>query len=264
MPAGGGTDDSEVFVPGAGNFQYTGVDVSALQGGSTKYTLATIALDVSSSVEPFEATIEELLKEVVGACQKDPNCDTLLLRVILFSTGVTEIHGFKLLSAVNPADYTGTVKTGGCTALYDALLDASAATATAAEQLQAQCYMVNSVTFLVTDGHPYGGTHGASAVKTAKADLRAKELLAGDKGILLGLADIKDLTAFEAFLKGVAANTGCEETMVVENFSVGGPKVNKGKIANLAGFVSKSMSTTSQALQGIGAGSTSTAVLSLT
>lgn len=229
----------------ASAFQFSGAAIDQLTGGSSKYTLATIVVDTSGSVGPFATAIEGLLSEIVQACQKDPAADTLMLRVVLFNSGVSELHGFKLLGAINPNDYKGTINCGGMTALYDAMLNSVEAAEKYAQQLIGQSYMSNAVTFVITDGENNNSSNGASDVLKANQRVLKGETLESINTILLGLTND---AAFGPYLKTVETDCGCNQSMVVGALSVGGPNVNKGKIAKLAGFVSHSVSSTAQAL----------------
>ena len=229
----------------ASAFQFSGAAIDQLTGGSSKYTLVTIVVDISGSVSPYAAAIEGLLSEIVQACQKDPAADTLMLRVLLFNQDLTELHGFKLLGSINPTDYKGKISCGGSTALYDAMLNAVESAEAYAKQLLTQAYMSNAVTFVTTDGENNASSSGASDVLKANNRVVKQESLESSNTILLGLTNDP---AFGPYLKTVETDCGCNQSMVVGALSVGGPNVNKGKIAKLAGFVSHSVSSTAQAL----------------
>ena len=97
--------------------------------GAAEYTLVTIVIDASSSVEAFAVQLEQVLKTVFKACEKSPRKDNLLFRVVQFSNRVTELHGFKLLSTINEKDYDNILQVGGSTSLFEACDEAIQATA---------------------------------------------------------------------------------------------------------------------------------------
>lgn len=240
-------DDSEAgsILP-ASAFTFSGAAMDQLTNGSSKYTLATIVVDVSSSVFSFKDTIEALLAEIVEACKKDPAADTLMVRVVTFNHNVSELHGFKLLGTVNVGDYKGKIWPAGSTHLFDAMASSLEAAERYGEQLLKQAYMSNAVTFVITDGMDSGtGLTGPNEVKALTLRIRKNELLESSMTILLGLTDDPKLTTY---LAEAEKNCGFDKSMVIGTFSVGGPSVNKGKLAKLAGFVAHSVSTTAAAL----------------
>lgn len=234
-------------------FQFSAVDPNQLTGASSKFTLATVVIDVSGSVSQFEKTIEALVAEIVKACQKDPAADSLMLRIVKFNTSVDEVHGFKLLGSVNPNDYKGKFNCGGGTALYDSMANAVESAVAYGKTLAASCYIANAVTFVITDGEENSSTvainpktrRGDPAlVAKANAEAIKGEALESSQIILLGLTDDP---AFGTYLSEVEKQCKCDKSMVIGSFSVGGPSVNAGKIAKLVGFVSHSVSSTAQA-----------------
>lgn len=229
----------------ASAFQFSAADPSQLTGASSKFTLATVVIDVSGSVSSYEKTIEALVAEIVKACQKDPAADSLMIRVVKFNTSVDEVHGFKLLGSVNPNDYKGQFSCGGSTALYDAIANAVESAVAYGKTLAASAYIANAVTFVITDGeNNASATANAGTVATANKEAVRGESLESSQIILLGLTDDP---SFGTYLKTVEQDCKCDKSMVIGSFSVGGPSVNAGKIAKLVGFVSHSVSSTAQA-----------------
>lgn len=53
--------------------------------GAAEYTLATIVMDASSSVEGYAVQLEQALKTIFKACDKSPRRDNLMLRVTQFA-----------------------------------------------------------------------------------------------------------------------------------------------------------------------------------
>lgn len=230
----------------ASAFQFSAADPSQLTGASSKFTLATIAVDVSGSVSAYAATIEQLVAEIVRACQKDPAADSLMIRIVRFNHDVEEVHGFKLLGSVNPSDYKDKFYCGGSTALYDAMANSVESAVAYGKTLAASAYIANAVTFVITDGEE-NASHTArdpAVVAAANKEAVRGEALESSQIILLGLTNDP---AFGTYLESVRVNCGCDKSMVIGSFSVGGPAVNAGKIAKLVGFVSHSVSSTAQA-----------------
>lgn len=88
-------------------------------------TLATIAIETTSSMRRCEAGLGEALAAAVQTVQARPDADQLLLRVVLFSTdfgGVREVHGFTPVSQLNAEDYRA-LNTVGMAPLLDAMYE---------------------------------------------------------------------------------------------------------------------------------------------
>ena len=107
---------------GKSGFSFKGARIARL--GATEYTLVSIGVDETGSVNGFQDELRKMLEMALEACKKSPRSDNLLVRVIYFSTnypnGVCEVHGFKPLAEINPADYPD-IHPGGWTPLCDAV-----------------------------------------------------------------------------------------------------------------------------------------------
>jgi hypothetical protein len=106
-------------------FQFSAVRPERL--GATEYTLATVVTDITGSVEPFKADLVNMKRAVLEACAKSPRAEFLMLRSLEFNETASEEHGFAELRMLNAANYQEP-SPRGMTALYDATLNAIAAT----------------------------------------------------------------------------------------------------------------------------------------
>lgn len=244
------TKDLEQLNAGSG-YKFSATKIDAL--GASEYTLATIAVDASSSVESFATQLEQSLKTVFKACEKSPRSENLMLRVTQFTSRLTELHGFKLLGAVNENDYTNILQLGGSTALFDAVDEAIQATATYGKQLTSQDFLCNSIIVVITDGeNNCGSISDAAEIKKSLEKARRSENLESILLILVGVTN--DDVSLNTYLQTVKDDGGFSQYV-----SIG--KATPGKIAKLAEFVSQSISSTSTAL-GSGAASTPLATTS--
>lgn len=137
------------FTAENGHFAFSAVRPEAL--AASAYTLVTLMVDTTSSVAPFRRQLWQTVKRVVESCQQSPRRDHLLLRVVTFNTERRELHGFRVLTTVDPNAYPP-LRPSGATALYDAAFDAVQATARYGELLCDQGFIVNAVVFIITDG----------------------------------------------------------------------------------------------------------------
>ena len=208
--------------------------------GAAEYTLASIVMDASSSVEGFAVQLEQALKTIFKACDKSPRKDNLMLRLTQFASRLTELHGFKLLSTIQEKDYDNVLQLGGSTALFDAMDEAIQATGTYGKQLTSQDFLVNAIVVVVTDGeNNCSNIADPTQVKKTLQAVRRAENLESILLILVGVTN--DDVNLNTYLQTVKDEAGFDQYV-----SIG--KATPGRIAKLAEFVSQSISSTSSAL----------------
>jgi uncharacterized protein YegL len=238
------TDDMDVHnIPGPGTFQFSGIRPENL--GATEYTLVTVVVDRTGSIQGFEGDLLKMVKNIVDACSKSPRADNLMLRLVTFNEDVTEEHGFKPLNTIQASDYKGFVPEG-MTALYDATFSSIAATIQYAQTLVDQDFDVNGAVYIITDGMD-------NRSKTSPKMI-AKEVS----------KVIKDETGIESLITVLIGVNAGDCKGYLEHFKLEGGltqfvdvgSATPQKLAKLAAFVSKSISSQSQAL-GTGAPSQS-------
>lgn len=224
-------------VPGT-HFGYTGTRLADLTG-ATEYTLCTIVLDESGSTEFFKRDMEKCIQEIVKACRYSPRADNLMLRLVAFGTNYREIHGFKLLQSCNPDDYDGCYHSAGSTALYDSACDAIEATKDYAKQLSDNEYLCNACVFVLTDGDDNASKFNANNVKDSLAKCVSSETLESLVSVLVGV-NIQS-SVIQKFLEDFHKIAGFTQFVELKDAS-------EKTLAKLAAFVSKSISSQSQAL----------------
>jgi uncharacterized protein YegL len=221
----------------AGHFGFSAAKIDDL--GASEYTLVSIVADRSGSTSGFQKDMEAVVKEVVGACNKSPRADNLLLRYITFDSRRTEVHGFDLLSSITPAQYDGTLSPGGSTSLYDAATDSIEASNAYGKQLTDQDFQVNGIVFVITDGDDNTSTLGVNQVKQALEQAVKGENLESMVSVLVGV-NIND-SHMKQRLDDFHKQAGFTQFVCLAD-------ANKNTLAKLAQFVSKSISSQSQAL----------------
>jgi len=237
-------DDADLQKHNVGHFGFSAAKIEDL--GATEYTLVQIVLDVSGSTYGFRNEMRECLKEVVRACQHSPRADNLMVRLINFGNDVNEYHGFKLLENCNLDDYNQAVEGTGATALYDATINGIEAVAEYGKQLIDQDYAVNGIVFVLTDGMencsklvPTNDQQDPKFVKEAFAKTVKAEYLESLVSVLIGV-NITDPSA-SLDLSRFHKEAGFTQYVEMNN-------ATKSTLAKLAQFVSKSISSQSQAL----------------
>lgn len=225
-----------------GHFGFSAVRVEDL--GSSEYTLVTIVADRSGSTGGFTSEMEAALKEIAAACLKSPRADNLMIRLVTFESDHQEVHGFKLLSQINPSDYDGVLSPAGMTALFDASVNAIEATNNYGRTLLENDLSVNGIVFVITDGGDNTSTLRAVDVRKELERAVSGENLESLVSILIAV------NANEPSLKSLLEkfNTDAGFTQYVEL-----QNATKETLAKLAQFVSKSISSQSQALNSGGA-----------
>jgi len=251
MPRLMATNDAQVInTPGPGNFQFSAVRIEDL--GATEYTLVTIACDVSGSVNGFDDELLRMIKTIVGASQKNPRAENLLLRLITFNHNIVEVHGFKNLSDIDVDAYEP-LSPDGFTALYDAGYDAISASLEYSKRLVEQDFDCNGSVFIITDGMDNRGSMTPRAIADLCAKAIADEDIESLDTILIGLHDPSSTWSDE--VKQHLADFK-EDAKLTEFIDAG--DATPQKLAKLANWVSESISSQSQAL-GTGAPSQSLA-----
>jgi uncharacterized protein YegL len=243
-------DDQVINIPGPGSFQFSAIRIEDL--GASEYTLVTIVVDISGSVIRFADELLNCIKSIVGACQKSPRAENLLIRLLTFNDDVYEIHGFKNLTDIDVSAYKP-LEPDNMTALFDATYDGVGASLEFAKQLVDQDFDCNACVYIITDGMDNRSSMTPNTIKEKIENAIRKEEIESIVTILVGLHDPQDSWAqdvkqsLERFKKDAA---------LTQFVDVG--EATPQRLAKLAGFVSESISSQSQAL-GTGAPSQSLA-----
>lgn len=228
-------------------FVYSAADINKLEEvGAPEYTLCTVAVDVSLSVQPFMADIEKALSATIESWRRHPRKDYLMVRVIQFGSNVNEVHGWKLLVDCQPGDYEGVLKTDGMTALYRAVCDGVCVMSDYAQKLVDRDFSCNAITVVLTDGadNRSGGVR-ASDVKTFIDAARTSEATESHLGILVGV-NVQE-PEVQRFLRAFEAEAGFDQYVELAD-------AEPATLEKLGNFMTSSVAAQSQAL-GTGAAS---------
>lgn len=219
----------------AAGFAFSAVRPERL--GATEYTLVTVVTDKTGSVSPFAAQLLDMKRAVIDACRKSPRAAYLLVRQLEFNSTVDEVHGFIELKDVDQAAYIEPV-TGGMTALYDATMAAVSATSAYAKTLSDVDFGVNAIIFVITDGDDnMSRQYGPRDIARELAESVSTEALESVRVVLIGVNAQKYRVELDDFAK----QAGIDQFVDVGD-------VTAGKLAKLAQFVSRSISSQSQSL----------------
>lgn len=221
----------------AGNFTFTAVRMERL--GATEYTCVTIAVDVTGSTQGFEDSLLLALKTAVKSCKKSPRSENLLVRVTIFSStvGITELHGFKPLSDIDPDNDYKPFQPNGGTPLFDAAYSAIGATVDYGQKLKDNDFLCNGIVFVITDGDDTSSAMTPAMIKKQLAKVKQGEQLESLYTILIGI----NVQNCKGLLERFKDEAGLHQFVDVGD-------ATPGKLARLANFVSQSVSSQSQAL----------------
>lgn len=231
-------DDTMEDLKTTSGYKFSGVKIDSL--GATEYTLVTLINDASGSVYSYAKEMESCMKTVLGSCKKSPRAENLMLRTVTFNHNLNEVHGFKLLNTIKDSDYDNVLSPNGDTALFDAVQSSVETTKLYAERLNDQEFSVNAIIFVITDGADNASRSSASAVKESVTDSMKAECLESLTVVLVGVgaADV----GVSDYLKGFQKDANINQFVDIG-------EATPGKLAKLASFISRSISSTSQSLQ---------------
>ena len=229
---------NSVSVSCTGNYSFSGVRPDPKLLTELEYTLATLIVDTSGSVGGFRNELLNAVRVAVESCRNSPKPENLLVRLVEFNTsvGIREIHGFLPLKDIDTAQYSPFQPSGG-TQLLDAVYHSVDASHKYAKLLDDQDYIVNAVVFIVTDGEDNSSKFGPVQVKQMIGQAIQDEYLESIQTILIGI----NAGYSSAYLQRIQTDLGLTQYIDVAN-------ADAKSLAKLAAFISKSISSTSQAL----------------
>lgn len=237
------TDPNDVqqgTIGGASGFKFTGKRIEHLAGLSTAWTLVTLVLDETGSVLHFEDLLRHCLVTSVEGCKLAPQSDNIMVRVLFIGTqydhGVEEIHGFKPLAEIDPADYPAIVPRGWTT-LNDGCYSAIGAMNEYGADLLKQDYNCNGLMITITDGVENSSTATQAMVKHELESTVTDEKLESMVSILVGI----NAKQHKAELEDYQRETGINHYIDAGDFT---PE----SAAKLSNFIIQSISSQSQHL----------------
>lgn len=239
----GSSDESNMQTGqiGGQGFTFSGTRIEHLT--ATEYTLATICIDETGSVQGFHNELRDMLVRCVETMRdpkKSPRADNIMVRVLLFGSqypnGCEEIHGFKPVMDIDPSSYPQ-IRPHGSTPLNDTIYSAVGATNVYGKQLRDQEYGVNGIIIVVTDGGENASSTTMPMVKNELQDAVRSEQLESMLSILIGI----NAGSAASILARYQTETGMTHYLDAGD-------ATPEKIAKIAALISHSISSQSQAL----------------
>ncbi len=230
-------DTKDLMVKKIGQFQFTGAKMERLE--ASEYTLVNIAVDLSGSVCGFEDDLEEMVINIIQACEKSPYRENLLIRITEFSSRrMAEVCGFELLQNLKSLGKNLNFSPDGLTPLYDACYEGAAAIRNYGLELARNDYGVNAILFVVTDGCENASQMDSREVKKEIEKAKNCEELMSFLTVLIGI----NADEYKYELKETKKKLGLDEF-------IDAGEASKENLARLANFISQSISSQSLALK---------------
>lgn len=233
---GAETAETQTYQLG-GNFSFSGVRLNKL--GATEYTLVSIAVDITGSVNPFADGLRDVLETTVASLSKSPRAANLLVRVIVFNSivGARELHGFRPLSDIDVDKDYQSFTPDGATPLFDATYSVVSAMAKYGQELKDNDYNANGIGFIITDGEDNTSRMTPDSIRQQIEEIRSKEILESLLVFLIGVNAARCDKALNRF----KTEAGLDEFIDIGD-------ATPQRLAKLAKWVSQSTSSQSQAL----------------
>lgn len=220
-----------------GTFSFSGTNINDLE--SSEYTLCVICLDSSYSIENFKSEMEKTVKSVISSCSNSPRSDNLMIRFVTFDRTVQEFHGFKELNKCVLSDYDNILNNlGGATALYDGILNSLESLDKYGKELNESDYSVNALLVTISDGDDNNSTFTVKSLKQKLQEIVGEKKLESLVSILVGVNTAD--AGMGLLLNNLAKETGMQYIDIAT--------ADAKSLAKLAQFISKSISSQSQAL----------------
>ena len=219
-------------------FTFSGIRPDPALLSAMSYTVVTLIIDVSSSVASYKAELERMRDAVVEACKNHPQAENLIIRIVVFNSGLTEVFGFKPVGDVTAADLKD-LNCHGCTALFDASFYGIGATIDYCKLLSDEDYTVNGAVYIITDGEDNSSTFTPAKIKALIADLSKQEIMDSLVTILIGVNTSS--SGINSYLQSFKDDAGLTQYISIAN-------ATPNALAKLGNFISQSISSSSKAL----------------
>lgn len=233
MRFGTNNPDIEQHQTATVGFGFSGVRLARLT--EVGYTLISIGVDTTGSIQAHKKEFHEALLMVIRACRLHPKAHTLLLRVFEFNSnvGIKEMHGFIPVLDTKDSDYPE-LDPRGMTPLYDAMYSGVSSVAKMAAGMTINRFDVNGVAYTITDG--FDNSSAMTPSSTANELERAVES--------------EEIESLQHFLLGCGIGGAAFDNLAKESgsqhYAVSG--LDEKSLARISSFISRSISSTSQAL----------------
>ena len=215
-----------ITIDGLDETYATNMDVDDVVSPSVM--LVDFLIDGSGSMDPYERAMCECLEHYKEAISNSKQSDEMLVSKTVFESTI-ETGGY-----VAPEDFNTDYSAGGCTRLYDAIIDRRQRMLDYMDQLKNNGTNARACLIILSDGEDYGSQYRASDARQAIQDLISKEIT----------------VAFIAFGQGAF---GVADSIGVKKNNVKEVSNDESELRRVIDLVSKSaISATKKASSGAG------------
>ena len=157
-----------ITIDGLDETYATNMDVDDVVSPSVM--LVDFLIDGSGSMDPYERAMCECLEHYKEAISNSKQSDEMLVSKTVFESTI-ETGGY-----VAPEDFNTDYSAGGCTRLYDAIIDRRQRMLDYMDQLKNNGTNAHACLIILSDGEDYGSQYRASDARQAIQDLISKEI----------------------------------------------------------------------------------------
>lgn len=240
-----------------GQFVFTAVRPDTL--GEPEYTVVNIFTDSTGSVAGFSDQLLEMEKAIIKDAQKSSYGKRLIIRLNRFNSqnnsgNQSEVYGFREVKDINIDSDHQAFSPYGATPLVDTHYDGLNAVLEYCQELYRNDYMTNGLVIIIGDGLE-NASHRAEIDSVIELNKNAvkSEMLDSLKTIIIGVNTSEQVydnyTSFPVNSGDTISNILNWYAGQFENCQyIDAGDVEEGTIGKIAGFISQSISSTSQAL----------------
>ena len=202
-----------IVIDGLDEIYAANADIDEIEAANV--LLADFIIDASGSMDPYESIMQDCLEHYKSAIVNSKQADEMLVSKTLFSETIVT-GGY-----VAPEDFDSSYSVGGCTRLYDAIIERRQRLLDYMEQLRNNGTNVRACMVILSDGYDNDSRNTIGDARQAVLDLTTKEITVA-------------FIAFGDNAKGIANSLGIKDknTMEVDN--------NESELRRIIALVSKS------------------------
>lgn len=206
-------DLNNIVIDGLDENYATNADIDEIEAANV--LLADFIIDASGSMGYYESIMQDCLEHYKSAIVNSKQADEMLVSKTLFSETIVT-GGY-----VVPEDFDSSYSVGGCTRLYDAIIERRQRLLDYMEQLRNNGTNVRACMVILSDGYDNDSRNAIGDARQAVLDLTTKEITVA-------------FIAFGDNAKGIANSLGIKDknTIEVDN--------NESELRRIIALVSKS------------------------
>ncbi len=218
-------ETNDIDVMANSGYSFGNFDPALIQ--DDEVILVVLCVDISPSIEDFEADLNDAFEQFLLEMQKSHVADKLLIKVIVFNENVEQRTAFMPIKTMTVADFKFKASGMG-TALYEAAWQGNNEAINYRQTLEQTGINCKCLVFVITDGWNNSGLHSGADVKKQLTELHKEE---------------RNFFSYETILFGIGGGTKFKDAQIEMGFKHLAQTGNSGhEVRKLIGFVSASIS----------------------